>query len=362
MSIVYNVVAQAPQKMSYQAVIRDVSNVLIINHSIGMRISILQGSVAGTPVYVETQTPNTNANGLVSLEIGGGTIVTGTFANINWSSATYYIKTETDPTGGANYTITATSQILSVPYALNARSVTGMVNANNGIVSNVATPINNTDAANKAYVDALSDKMMQLFAELGAKDVEGNNYKSVKIGNQVWMAENLKSTKYNDNTSIPLVSDNTTWSTLSTPGYCWYNNDEATNKSIYGAMYNWYAVNTGKLCPTGWHVPTNTEWTTLITYLGGVDIAGGKLKETGTSHWLSPNTSTNESGFTGLPGGYRVYAGNFNVIGDFGCWWTSTEIDGPSANYVSLRYFANYVNRFGSGKEGGFSVRCLRDN
>ena len=116
------------------------------------------------------------------------------------------------------------------------------------------------------------------------------------------MAENLKTTKYRDGTSIPLVTENTAWLNLTTPGYCWYNNDAAHYKSTYGALYNWYVLNAGSngwknVCPTGWHVPTDAEWTTLTTYLGGESIAGGKLKETGTSHWLSPNTvATNETG------------------------------------------------------------------
>ena len=117
-------------------------------------------------------------------------------------------------------------------------------------------------------------------------DDDGNVYHSVTIGTQVWMVENLKTTKYNDGTSIPLVTDATDWHNLLTPGYCWNNNDEATYKATYGALYNWYTVNTGNLCPTGWHVPGDAEWTTLTTYLGGEDVAGGKLKEVGITHWL----------------------------------------------------------------------------
>ncbi|MEN9340520.1 MAG: hypothetical protein RIQ62_1832, partial [Bacteroidota bacterium] len=117
-----NLWAQAPQKMSYQAVIRNATNALVMSTPVGMKISILQGSVSGTAVYVETQTQSTNANGLVSLEIGSGTVVSGTFSSINWANGPYFIKTETDPAGGTNYTITGTSQLLSVPYALYAAS------------------------------------------------------------------------------------------------------------------------------------------------------------------------------------------------------------------------------------------------
>ena len=135
-------------------------------------------------------------------------------------------------------------------------------------------------------------------------DIDGNVYHTVKIGTQVWMVENLKTTKYNDGTPIPLVTANSSWAILTTPGYCFYNNDANVNKATYGAMYNWYIVNTGKLCPAGWHVPIDAEWTTLTNYLGSENAAGGKLKEFGISHWVTPNDgTTNSSGFTALPAG-----------------------------------------------------------
>jgi len=158
-------------------------------------------------------------------------------------------------------------------------------------------------------------------------DIDGNVYHAVTIGTQTWMVENLKVTKLNDGTSIPNVTALTAWNNLTTPGYCWYNNDIA-NKKLYGALYNWYNVSTGKLCPTGWHVPSVTEWTTLINYLGGESVAGGKLKETGTTHWVTPNTgATNTSGFTALPAGIRYsntddFAESLGGETDF---WTSTQ-------------------------------------
>ena len=144
-------------------------------------------------------------------------------------------------------------------------------------------------------------------------DFDGNVYYTVTIGSQVWLAGNLKTVKYNDGTDIPLVTDKTAWGALTTPGYCWLNNDKATNKDTYGALYNYYVVdpaaNGGKnVCPTGWKVPTNDEWTALTTYLNGEAAAGGKLKEAGTAHWQTPNTgATNETGFTALPAGGRGY-------------------------------------------------------
>ncbi len=193
-------------------------------------------------------------------------------------------------------------------------------------------------------------------------DNDGNTYKTIQIGTQTWMAENLKTTKYNDGTAIPLVTDGTAWAALSTPGYCWFSNDAATYKATYGALYNWYTVNTGKLCPTGWHVSTDAEWTTLTTYLGGESVAGGKLKETGTSHWSSPNTgATNSSGFTALPGGARNYDGAFISIGYRGYWWSSTEANTFSAWLRSMSYDGSNVYSYYFDTRHGFSVRCLRD-
>jgi uncharacterized protein (TIGR02145 family) len=189
-------------------------------------------------------------------------------------------------------------------------------------------------------------------------DADGNSYKTIEIGTQTWMAENLRTTKYNDNTNIPLYSSSTPWAALTTPGFCWYNRDSVT----YGALYNWYAVNTGKLCPAGWHVPSDNEWTTLTTSIGGESTAGSELKETGSTHWLSPNSGAdNLSGFTALPGGYCGYDGGFNNIRTHGDWWSGSEASTLEAYYQDLYYGYIYVNKSSSSKNSGFSVRCLKD-
>jgi uncharacterized protein (TIGR02145 family) len=213
-----------------------------------------------------------------------------------------------------------------------------------------------TNSVGTGYGNETSFKTYNLDA---IQDIEGNYYNIVTIGYQIWMIENLKTTSFNDGISIPNVTDNAAWAALSTPGYCWYNND-ITNKNTYGALYNWYSVNTGILCPTGWHVPTDDEWTTLTDYLGGESVAGGKLKETGTTHWQSPNTgATNESGFTALPGGTRYVdgGGTFYGIYYWPMFWTSTF------NYTRSLYYENSTIWRGSfsRREYGFSVRCLKN-
>ena len=193
-------------------------------------------------------------------------------------------------------------------------------------------------------------------------DIDGNTYKTVTIGTQTWMAENLKVTKYNDGIAIPNVTDNTAWRELTTGALCDYDNIPS-NSETYGKLYNWHAVNTGKLCPTGWHVPSDAEWTELTDYLGGTSVAGGKLKETGFTHWASPNTgATNETGFTALPGGGRLDNGvTFSLIGFYGYWWSATELGATYAWGRSMYYGDSNVYSYDVDKGVGFSVRCVRD-
>ncbi len=194
--------------------------------------------------------------------------------------------------------------------------------------------------------------------KMGLADIDDNVYDTVVIGTQVWMAENLKTTRLNDGTEIPVVEDDTAWSNLKTPGYCWYGNYEAFfNLNHYGALYNYYAVTSGKLCPVGWHVPDTDEWYTLIMFLG-YDIAGGKMKETGTRNWLIPNTgATNESGFTALPGGFRnAYYKDFQHFRSTGHFWSSEAGDAMGVTYLSVD-----VKHGSMSQNDGLSVRCLRN-
>jgi uncharacterized protein (TIGR02145 family) len=187
---------------------------------------------------------------------------------------------------------------------------------------------------------------------------------NVVIGTQRWSTINLDVTTYRDGTPIPQVTDPTEWQNLTTGAWCYLNNDPA-NGAIYGKLYNWYAVNNtvnGGLAPVGQHIPTDTEFTTLTTFLGGEFVAGGKMKEIGTSHWFSPNSdATNSSGFTGLPGSYRDDNGTFLNSGFFGVWWSLTEFDITLAFYRLLTYYDGNFLRSPNNKEYGFSVRCIID-
>ncbi len=211
------------------------------------------------------------------------------------------------------------------------------------------------------------------------RDIDGNEYQTVKIGEQWWMAENLKVTRYRNGEDIPNVTDNSEWGKLSSGAWVNYNND-SSNDETYGKLYNWYAVNDPRgLCPVGWHVPFDVEWKYIEMYLGisqeeandtgwrGTD-EGGKLKSKRTTpdprpRWNNPNTgATNESGFSGLPGGWRSDNGNFYNAGNSGYWWSAMEYSTYSAWYRNLGYNRSDIKRSSHGrKEFGYSIRCVKD-
>lgn len=434
--------AQVPDKMTYQAVIRDAVGNLVKEKAVSIKLSILQNGAEGTIVYAETQNPTTNKNGLISLEIAGidASILSGDFSAIDWSKGPYFLKTEVDPSGGVNYTISGTSQLLSVPYALHAKTaesflekdplfsnseaknitevdieklsnlsgsntgdqdISGIAGNTQAIkdsaaqirsdlfdgdmknknISNLAEPVADQDATTKAYVDALLARIEAL-EEVNSLELElvkngftdardGIHYEVVKIGKQIWMAENLK--------YLPSVSG--PGSGADSPLYYVYGYDgddvnevKATeNYQTYGVLYNWRAAmeaeansNTNPsgvqgVCPDNWHLPSLKEWTELVEFLGSAD-AGGKLKESGELHWNAPNTGAgNETGFTGLPGGIRTAEGTFDQIGNQGGWWSSTESwpgtvwDFHLKHEFSGGFFNNYQSQV------GLSVRCIRN-
>ena len=195
-------------------------------------------------------------------------------------------------------------------------------------------------------------------------DIDGNVYQTVTICNQTWTKSNLNVSHYRNGDVIPQVTDPTAWANLTTGAWCYYEDTSYPNGILngvtYGKLYNWYAVNDPRgMAPAGYHIPSDTEWTTLTTCLGGENVAGGKLKQTGTQYWLDPNTgATNESGFSALPGGSRNSMGD---MGDYGCWWTSSQYSTNNAIYRCIK--SNSASLFSNNtlKQLGFSVRCVKD-
>jgi uncharacterized protein (TIGR02145 family) len=377
-SIALLALAQAPQKFSYQSVIRNAGNQLVANQTVGIKISILQGTATGSTVYAETHNPLTNANGLATLEIGGGTVLSGNFATINWANGPFFVKTETDLNGSSNYTITNTTQLLSVPYALHANNTSSSVSSSGDtlLIGNQSFIIPGISVANisgggqtglKAHTCGVDSVHNPAKTYGTITDQQGNVYKTVIIGNQEWMAENLKTSIYLNGDAI-LTSNGNYLIDVGAWNY-YYNNIQ--NNCPYGKLYNWHAVaDPRKVCPTGWHVPSDAEWSTLINHLdpnaGGGSItpnmAGGKLKSTGSQYWNAPNLdATNESGFSGLAGGSRYAGGPYFLGGMNGEFWSSSQSSSDTAWGRTLLYNLGEVSRSSSDKNNAFSVRCIRD-
>ncbi|MEI6679533.1 MAG: FISUMP domain-containing protein [Mariniphaga sp.] len=319
------------------------------------------GTAGELQVYNGTTWTNVTGNAAAAGKPDAPTIGTATAGN---AQATV---TFTSPTSNGGFTITsytATSTPGGKTGTLSQAgsgtiTVTGLTNGTAYTFTITATTVSGTGPASAASNSATP------FTPL--TDGSGNTYETVTIGTQTWMTKNLNTTKYNDGTVIPNVTADAAWIAATKGDWCDYNNT-ASNSTIYGKLYNWYVVdnnaatktasNGGKnVCPIGWHVPTDAEWYTLTTYLGGETVAGGKLKESGSSHWVDPNTgATNSSGFTAIPGGSRVYFGTFGTIGYTACWWSSTV--NVTRDVVTLYATANKNNY---QLVEGHSVRCLKD-
>ena len=192
-------------------------------------------------------------------------------------------------------------------------------------------------------------------------DIVGNTYATIRIGYQEWMAENLRVTEYSDGATIDQITDDLIWQGLSSGAWCWSANNSALDIP-YGKLYNWFAVSSSKLCPDGWKVPNNADWTTLFEYLGGLNGAGAAMKEVGEDHWNSPNNhATNESGFTALPGTNRSAQGGFIPIGEYGCWWSRDDVVATNLSwYYQINNIHGNVLEQGADKRRGHSVRCIK--
>ena len=370
--------AQAPALIPYQAIARNATGEPLSSSTLNARFTIHDGTATGTSVWQELQTVATSSLGLFTVQLGSSVALNG----VNWANGAKFMQVELDL--GSGFVDIGTQQLLSVPYALHSAS---SEIANNGF-SNVSSSgdtlylangtfliIPGISAANNGGGSGISahscgtPNIHNPNLTYGSMtDQEGNVYKTIVIGTQEWMAENLNTSIYRNGDAIPTNLDNATWQNTTSGAWAYYNND-ASYACPYGKLYNWYTcVDARQLCPTGWHVPTDAEWTVLTNYLGGEDVAGGKMKTTGTIEaatglWYSPNAgATNSSGFSGAPGG-----GHFNDFGgysDFGLigfWWSSSELDSSLVWSRLLSYNFGSAYRDFINKQFGFSVRCLRD-
>jgi uncharacterized protein (TIGR02145 family) len=476
-------VAQAPQGIPYQAVMRNSDGTVMASSEVSLTFMIHDGTATGTVVFQESHALTSNAQGLVSCVVGNGVVTQGNFSSINWGSGAKFLHVMMGSTD------LGTQQMLSVPYALhsasadNATNATNAETASNGF-SNVSQTGDTLYMANGNFIivpgisaanfpapmlgctnaqacnynaAATQDDGSCLYPNTtcddgnantmndvidgnctcsgvlmvngctnaqacnynpaanvdngscliqgascndgnanttndvinancqcagtatgngvfvpgnGLTDIDGSVYTSIVINGQEWMQQNLAVTKYRNGDPIPTALSDAAWGNLTSGAYTIYNND-AANNTLYGKLYNWDAVNDSRgLCPTGWHVPSDAEWTTLINYLDpnqdpsayGLQssVAGGKMKS--TTGWNAPNTgATNESGFTGLPGGYRSLSGTYEYIGDWGFWWSGTGEGYLGAWNHQLSYNYSYIIRVSDPTRNGFSVRCLRD-
>jgi len=357
--------AQSPRAFKYQAIVRDNSGNVLGNKHVSFKMSIRLESASGLPVYVETFDTLTNQAGLVNINIGSGIVESGDLTAVRWKSGKYYLQVEIDTTGGSDYQPVGTTQLISQPYAMYADLTGGLVL---------------TDENGHQYqlgVDTLGNLVTTSLPDFECGDIiiderDGQQYPTIAIGTQCWMAKNL-----NNGVFTNTIYNHTNNGIIQK--YCHSNN--TANCDVYGGLYQWnemmnYETTPGSvgICPPsgGWHIPTDAEWCIMEQFIDptiicnstgerGVD-GGGKLKETGTLHWMSPNNgATNSTGFTALPGGFRTSgSGGSKNIHKYGYFWSS-DLNGSYYGWVrSLYYYRAKVSRWGGLKVNGYSVRCVK--
>jgi uncharacterized protein (TIGR02145 family) len=365
---------------------------------LGLTALLVAGNFAngnGTLTYEISGTPTSNGTAIFEIIIGGKTCIltrdialsVGLITNLECLSAlkTGTLKNaETANSVSVKLSYTGGNGKSYIAQSITSTSISGLIaeltagtfeNGNGSVTYSISgTPASAGTASfaislgGESCVINISVEDAEPSSSYGPdiSDVDGNIYKSVFIGTQQWMAENLKTSKYNDGSIISNFTSVTQWTNLTTGAWAYYDNN-SDNNSKYGKLYNWYALSittngNKNVCPTGWHVPTDNEWTALKVYLGGKAIAGGKMKEVGITSWNTPNTgAVNTSLFSALPGGTLNFTG-FDLIGDEGYWWSSTEYGIGSAWYSGLFNDSRYVSGFNANKSFGFSVRCIKDS
>ncbi len=352
--IISQMVAQVPQSINYQTIVRNSSGQLVKDQAVSLKFSIHLNSATGQEVYSEKQVKTTNQFGIVNLHIGKGSVLSGDFEMIDWGAGKMFLKTFLDLGGGNSFTEMGSAEMVSVPYALYAGSI--YVNYSNDTL----------------YI---GDKAIYLPSEGGGStgntvtDFDGNEYGTVTIGTQTWLSENLKSTHYSDGSAISGVFD--------------YDNN-ASNSEAYGKLYTWDAAMNGAgtssaspsgvqgVCPTGFHLPSQNEWKTLIEYVNshyevGGALIGQKLKDTGTAHWETAN-GTNETGFKAVGAGEMYIVDSnpaFQRLKERGSLWSATEYPDNTDQALEFRLYdsgsvlaqPNTVRN----KSNGLPVRCIKD-
>lgn len=360
-------IAQSPQGINYQTAIRDGEGNILPDTELSLQITIRSGAPDGATVYSEVHDVFTNALGLLNIVIGGGTVLSGNFEPIAWGMAPHYLETAVDLSGSKQFQTLGVVQLLSVPYAYHASSLT--ITSTNGAKYGVGVD-NNGNLFTFLTEESPCPEVT---------DIEGNTYKTAWINNKCWMAENLKVTRYNDNSQIDFPgANNDLWQNNTTGAYAWFNN-QVSNKDLYGALYNWFAVvNPKGLCPEGWHVPTQEEWNELEAFIPEPDQQkGNKLKscrqvnsplggDCNTDEhprWNQHNVhyGTDVFGFAALPGGQREPGGNTNQLGAYSWWWSSTLLPDSKGYAVWLFSGSGGFSNFQRLKNYGLSVRCVKD-
>ena len=352
--IISQLVAQVPQGINYQTVVRNSSGQLVKDQAVSLKFSIHLNSATGQEVYSEKHVKTTNQFGIVNLHIGKGSVLSGYFETINWGAGKMFLKTFLDLSGGDSFTEMGTAEMVSVPYALYAGSI--YVNYSNDTlyIGNQAIYLPSGGGGNTGNT---------------VTDYDGNVYGTVTIGTQTWLDENLKSAHYSDGTAITGVFD--------------YNNN-ATISASYGKLYTWDAAMNGAgpttdspsgvqgVCPTGFHLPSQNEWKTLLDYVKdhyevGGSLIGQKLKEPGTTHWETAN-GTNETGFKAVGAGEMHIVGSdpaFQRLKEWGDLWSATEYPNNTDQALEFRFYdsgsvlaqPNTVKN----KTNGLAVRCIKD-
>ncbi|MCK4677887.1 MAG: fibrobacter succinogenes major paralogous domain-containing protein [Bacteroidales bacterium] len=361
--IIFSLSSQIPLSFNYQAIVRDANGFRLSSQNVNVKFSILLDSIGGASVYSETQPATSNPFGLINLLVGDGTVVSGDFTTIEWHKSEHFLKMEIDISGGNNFIEIETIQILSVPYSLQSKHVSSLTLTDSlGNRYDISVDTNGNIITTKEWIcgDSLIDTR------------DNQKYKTVQIGTQCWMAENL-----NIGARIDGINNQTDNSVIEK--YCY--NDDTVNCDIYGGLYQWdeamqYVLDTGAqgICPNGWHLPSDDEWKilegTVDSQYGvgdpewdgtgerGLD-AGYHLKS--TTGWIFNGNGTDQYGFTARPGGARYYYGGFIHLGNNAYFWSSTERNGFTAWGRRLHYSYDKVHRGNHGKAFGFSARCLQD-